>query len=542
MRFGGLMALVGLAAATAALASCGSAPKANPQSSRASLNRDTAVADGADELILTVTVFDTNGKPLAGALPHVELSGDGNVIKPTAGTDADGIGYVRLAATVAEEKTIKVTLAEGEVPTHLTASFVAGPGDHLKFVVQPSTAMAGKALTPAVRVGVVDQFDNMTTDAAPITIASDAPLMGAATQDAVAGVATFSNLVLASVQSGVTLRASAPSLGMTASAPFDVVAGMAARLVFKMQPQGAVAGATLATVLVEVQDAAGNRIPNATTPVTASLASGSGALGGTTKVNAVAGVATFGDLNVTKAGTFALAVTGPGFAGDVSANFTITPGPATTLGFTTPPAIGVTSCVAATSVACSFPVQVAVTDQFGNAVPTAPATTLSVTLKAPAPNGATLTGGGSKTTAAGVANYTLSLDKGGVGMLLTVAGSVGGSGVTRDSAPFDARHLVVVGDGGMTFKPAALTVKTGDTVRWTLAANGHTVVSGSGGTADATFCGPAGAVVNAGTCQMDATKAKTGDTFEYTVPVAGAKSYFCSQHFSMGMTGTVTAN
>src|SRR5439155_12565557 len=126
-------------------------------------------------------------------------------------------------------------------------------------------------------------------------------------------------------------------------------------------------------------------------------------------------------------------------------SFTITPGPASTLGFTTPPAPGVMSCVAGTGVACSFPVQAAVTDMFGNAVATAPATTLVVTLKAPAPNGATLTGGGSKTTAAGVANYTVSLDHGGVGMVLNVAGSVGGSGVSKDSAPFDVRHLVVVG-------------------------------------------------------------------------------------------------
>ncbi|MDB4966361.1 MAG: Peptidase families and domain protein [Myxococcales bacterium] len=540
MRLGTLLALALLALSAV---SCGSAPKANPQSSRATLNRDTAVADGVDEIIVTVTVFDQGGKPLAGALPHVELSGQQNLIKQSTGTDAQGIAYVRVATTLAETKTLTVTLPEGEVPTHLTAGFVAGPGDHLRFVVQPSTTMAGVVLSPPVRVGIVDKLDNQSTDEATITLASDTPFTGTATQTAASGVATFANLVLPAARTAVKLRASTPSLGMIESAPFDVVAGSAARLVFKMQPASTTAGGTMPNVIVEVQDAQGNRILNATTPVMVSLASGSGALGGTTKVNAAAGVASFSNLNVTKAGTFALAATGPGFAGDVSATFTVAPGPAATLGFTTPPAIGVTSCVPSTSVACSFPVQVAVTDTFGNAVPSAPATTLVVSLKAPAPNGATLTGGGSKTTAAGVASYTLSLDKGGVGMVLTVGGSVNGSGVTRDSAPFDVRHLVVVGNSGnMTFLPSSLTVKTGDTVRWTLASKGHTVVSGTGGVADGVFCGPAGAVVNAGTCQVDAALSKAGDTFEYTVPAAGAKSYFCSAHFNMGMTGTVTGN
>ena len=94
---------------------------------------------------------------------------------------------------------------------------------------------------------------------------------------------------------------------------------------------------------------------------------------------------------------------------------------------------------------------------------------------------------------------------------------------------------VQVGPGGsMTFAPASVTIHVGDTVRWTWEASGHNVVSGTSGTADDKFCSP-----NDTNCASAPTSA-AGFVYSHTFTTAGAYPYFCSIHFTFGMTGTVT--
>src|SRR4029077_16938395 len=77
-------------------------------------------------------------------------------------------------------------------------------------------------------------------------------------------------------------------------------------------------------------------------------------------------------------------------------------------------------------------------------------------------------------------------------------------------------------------------VKVGDTVRWVWMSSGHSVVSGTDGNADNQFCSPS----NTG-CD-NPPLSSNGFTFEHTFTQPGTFPYYCSVHFSLGMTGTIT--
>jgi plastocyanin len=93
---------------------------------------------------------------------------------------------------------------------------------------------------------------------------------------------------------------------------------------------------------------------------------------------------------------------------------------------------------------------------------------------------------------------------------------------------------VMVGSGGFTFDPPNVTIQVGDTVHWVWATGGHNVVSGSGGSADGSFCSPADASCGA------APLLGSGATYDHTFTQAGSFPYFCAAHVSFGMVGTVT--
>jgi RHS repeat-associated protein len=105
----------------------------------------------------------------------------------------------------------------------------------LEFEVQPSSTLVGQAISPAVKVRVVDIANNVVSGytqpisvtIVPNTGASDAILGGTTSVNAVGGVATFSNLSLDRVASGYQLRAASGSLLLPVSSqPFDVSANI----------------------------------------------------------------------------------------------------------------------------------------------------------------------------------------------------------------------------------------------------------------------------------------------------------------------------
>ncbi|HET7034120.1 MAG TPA: MBG domain-containing protein [Thermomicrobiaceae bacterium] len=105
-----------------------------------------------------------------------------------------------------------------------------------------------------------------------------------------------------------------------------VVAAAASKLVFGQQPSNANAGATIApAVTVSIQDQFGN-LTASTASVTLAIDTNpsGGTLSGTKTVSAVAGVATFSDLSIDKAGTgYTLAASSSGLTGATSNAFNI---------------------------------------------------------------------------------------------------------------------------------------------------------------------------------------------------------------------------
>ena len=92
----------------------------------------------------------------------------------------------------------------------------------------------------------------------------------------------------------------------------------------------------------------------------------------------------------------------------------------------------------------------------------------------------------------------------------------------------------MVGQGvALVFTPANLTIHVGDTVRWVWGSLGHSVVSGTNGNADNRFCSPS----DAGCANPPLSN--QGATYEHTFAHVGTFPYYCSVHFSLGMTGTI---
>src|SRR5439155_1304839 len=113
-----------------------------------------------------------------------------------------------------------------------------GAAAKLVFTVQPSSAAAGAANSPAMQVAVQDaQGNTVTTATTSITLAigtnpASGTLAGTTTVAAVSGVATFSTFSLNRAANGYTLTASATGVTGATSSAFNISVGAAAKLVF----------------------------------------------------------------------------------------------------------------------------------------------------------------------------------------------------------------------------------------------------------------------------------------------------------------------
>ena len=155
-----------------------------------------------------------------------------------------------------------------------------------------------------------------------------------------------------------------------------------AKLAFLQQPENALTGAVISpAVQVQVEDADGNLVANATNVVTLALTAGTG-LGGTLTATAQNGIASFSNLTVSTAGNYTLLATSTGLTSATSAAFTVTT--PVKLAFLVQPSNAVTGA------AISPAVQVAIQDADGNTV-TAAANPVTIALTSAAGLQGTLT-------------------------------------------------------------------------------------------------------------------------------------------------------
>src|SRR5438046_3030174 len=339
---------------------------------------------------------------------------DGIAIFSDLSLDKTGAGY-----------TLTASASGGALVAPTSAAFdvAPGPATQLAFTVEPTTATAGTALAPSLRVTALDAAENLVpafTGNVTVAFGGTWGEGGTTPVAAVSGVATFFDLSLNKTGTGYTLTASASGFAPVTSAAFDITPGTATQLSFTQQPSTTVAGVAISpTVQVTALDAAGNPVPGFTGSVTIALGNnpGGSTLGGTTTVVAVNGVASFADLSANKTGTnYWLTATATGLSRATSSAFTITAGTATELVFVTQPGTTVANHQ------ISPAVKVRALDAFGN-VAAGFTGAVGVALGSN-PGSATLSGTTPVAAVSGVATFfDLSVDKAGTGYTLTASAS-----------------------------------------------------------------------------------------------------------------------
>ena len=432
----------------------------------------TAGTQLAQPLVAKVEASD--GVGVAGVtVTFAVATGGGTVANPSVVSDANGLAQTTWKLGPAAG-TQSVTASAGTLtnsPLTYTALATAAPATKLVVTTPPSNGTAGAPLAP-IGITAEDNNGNIATSfTGPVTLSlganpTGATLGGTLTVNAVGGVATFSDISLSKAAIGYTLIANSGTLTPVTTTPFDIIVGAATQLVVISQPTGGSAGATLAPVTLAAEDRYGNVATSFTGAVTLALGSGplGAALGGTLSVNAVAGVATFSTLSVSKSGVgYTLTGSSAGLTGVTTSSFNISAAASASLVFTiAPPA----STVAGTAFAPAL--VVTAVDALGNVTPSFIGTvTLSFGTN---PTGAAL--GGTTITVnavAGVATFpNVFVTRSGSGYTLTAA-ATGLTGATSRAFAItagSATQLVVSaqpanGTAGVVMAPIGVTAEDG---------------------------------------------------------------------------------
>jgi hypothetical protein len=265
---------------------------------------------------------------------------------------------------------------DGALIAVTSAQFTIAAAAPSQLVLQqnPTTGTAGAALSPAIKVAVEDQFNNLvlTTNTVTLTLDTGSFSNGknTVTANTVNGVATFATATINTVGSyNIT-----PSMGAFSTPSFGVTISpnVANKLVYQTAPPTTgVAGVALnPTIVVAVEDAFGNLVDDSS-QVALSLNINSFASGAT--VNAVHGLATFTNATITTAGSYKVT------ASDGSLK-SVTSGPLTVVKASDPCQIVIQSSptTGTAGVALSPTIKVAVEDFYNNLV--LPANTVTLTL------------------------------------------------------------------------------------------------------------------------------------------------------------------
>jgi len=314
-------------------------------SAATSTSRSVDLSLTFDAAVSGLTGGDLTNVGSAGICTFTPSASSGTSFTVSASCPQDGTLVARLAAgSVADVagNTGPAALADSS-----TVTISTGPKS-LALITSASGAASGVSFTTQPVVELRDELNQAVTGTgATITasvtqVSSTGVLVGSVTAavDTDTGRATFSNLGLtgtAGTAYTLTFSSTVNSVVLTAAtSSVSVTVGPATQLAITTQPTGAGAGATLATSpVVEVRDSGGNLVTTSTASV--GVVSSGGSLSGTATVSAVAGIATFNNLNFAgTAGTnYQLTFSSSGLAPTTSSNFSVTVGAPTKIVLTT---------------------------------------------------------------------------------------------------------------------------------------------------------------------------------------------------------------
>jgi hypothetical protein len=268
-------------------------------------------------------------------------SGSGALSGATTIAAVNGVAtFAALVITGSGPHTLTFTSTGLTPATSASFTVTVGAPTQLAVSTQPAGAVSGVAFATQPVVEIRDASGVLTSSTANVTVAiasGTGTLSGTTTRAAVNGVATFTNIAITG--SGPhTLSFTSTGLTPATTATFVVTVGAPTQLAITTQPGGAVSGIAFTTSpVIQIRDASGV-LTTSTAPVTATIASGSGALSGTTTVAAVNGIATFANLRITGSGPHTLTFTSSGLTPATSTSFTVAVGDATHLAVATQPA------------------------------------------------------------------------------------------------------------------------------------------------------------------------------------------------------------
>ena len=401
-------------------------------------------------LVAVVTAAD--GLGVAGVtVTFAVATGGGSIGTASAVTNAAGLAQTtwKLGSSVGTQTVTATAGSLSGSPVTFSATARSLAATKLSVTAQPATTAAGTNIAPVTIVALTAAGDTASsfTGAVTLTIAggaSGATLGGTITANAVAGVATFTGLQITKSGTGYTITAASTGLTSAATNTFDITPAAANKLAFTSQPTSNVAGVSIGTLSVAAQDQFGNTVTSFTSSVALALASnpGSSTIGGTTSVNAVAGIATFGPLTLNHVGTgYTLSASATGVTSATSGSFDIFTGGAATL-----IVISGTGQSANVSTVLPAPVSVQVQDLGGNGVA---GTTVMF---------AVVTGGGSisvtsaVTNASGIAStvWTLGATPGAQSISATSVGLAGSPATINATATVTLPHFIVTTQPGVT--------------------------------------------------------------------------------------------
>ena len=370
-----------------------------------------------------VKVTDIGGNPAPNAT--VTWTTTSGTIAATSTTDAQGVASNTLTlGTALGNTTVTATIVNGKSVT-FTITVQVGTVAKIAFrTMPPQTVAAGVSFEPPVQVVLLDAGGNLTSAANTVTIAlggspTGAVMTGTLSRNAVNGVATFDDLQF-NKPGPYTLVASSAGTSSITSSGFSVTPGAPVKLAITTQPSTAAqSGIAFAQQpSVQLLDMFDNPVPQSGVTVSTTVASGSGAVNGTSSVATNAsGVAVFTNLRLNgTVGNFTVSFNSTGLSAATSNTIVLSPGTAAVVGFSTQPS----SSTAGTA----FAPAVAVRDVDGNTVATATnAITVAITTGT-GQAGAVLTGTKTVAASAGVSSFAgLSINLAATNYTLTASAS-----------------------------------------------------------------------------------------------------------------------
>ena len=294
------IATIGTATNYASLTVSFVAGPVSASASTATANPTTVAADGVTPSTITITAMDAYGHPLAGQTVSLNVSGSGNTVSTPALTAANGQTTATLTSTVAETKTITVTIGSTQFNAQPTVTFTAQGVSAVKStaVASPNTGLVANGIaTSTITVTAKDGSGNPLSGKT-VTLAvsgSGNTLTQPASSTDVNGQAP--GTLQSTVAGTKTITVTVDGTVINAQPTVTFVAGPATQIVFTSQPVTTPVGVTMPAVVVQIEDANGN--PVAQSGATVTLALSAGTLTGTNpQVTDGTGKATFNDLSI----------------------------------------------------------------------------------------------------------------------------------------------------------------------------------------------------------------------------------------------------